>query len=122
MRRNVDEDLRVLERRLRSGDESAALAFGRRLVRLGRATEDQVAILGSMGTEALLSWADRKEYEWRPETIESGDHWIELGHTDETEEDIWRQGWSVSGYAIRLRNGVSGSSDLLSLSRVGWGR
>lgn len=100
-RRNSDEELRDLERRLRSGDLDAARAYGRRLVRLGRATEDQAQLLDGMGPDAWIAWGkDGGEYEWRPESIEFGDSWAEEDE-DRDGNATWRRGWTVDGFAVR---------------------
>jgi len=110
MRRNSDEELRDLERRLRAGDADAALAYGRRLVRLGRATEDEAQLLDSMGPEAWLAWGTDGEYEWRPDDVEFGDayaEFIEARDRDVPDEEdphgdgTWTSGWSVDGLAVR---------------------
>ena len=102
MRRNSDETLRALERRLLTGDEDAMRAYGRTLVRLGRATEDEAQLLDSMGPAAWLAWGSGGEHEWRPETVEFGDAWAEQDE-DRFGDVRWSQGWSVDGLAVRRR-------------------
>lgn len=110
MRLNTDEELRDLERRLRSGDEDAMLAYGRRLVRLGRATEDEAQLLDAMGRNAWLAWGTGGEHEEEPESVELGDAYAE--HIEARDRDVpdeedphgdgtWTSGWSVSGLAVR---------------------
>jgi hypothetical protein len=105
-----DERLRALERKLREGDEAATRAYGRLLVRLGRATEDEAQLLDAMGSEAWFAWGTGGEFEEHPESVESGDVYaehIEARDRDVPDEDdphgdgTWTSGWSVSGLAVR---------------------
>ena len=114
MRRNTDEELRDLERRLRSGDQDAMIPYGRRLVRLGRATEDQAQLLDGMGPEAWLAWGSGGEYEWQPDSVEFGERYAEFieprdrdvpDDEDPHGDGTWTSGWSVEGLAVRQRGG-----------------
>jgi len=99
----MDADLRDLERKARSGEPAAILAYGHALVRAGQVTPpNDTELLDSLGHEAWIAWiTPGAEWGWTPNSVEFGDAYAEFSENNDTHP--WSRVHYVDGLAVRRR-------------------